>query len=79
MKPNPAPIFSAINALDAEPSACVLVGDSISDIEAAKAAGTRVIGYANKDAKRERFRLAQADEVITSMGEIASMLTDWIR
>jgi beta-phosphoglucomutase-like phosphatase (HAD superfamily) len=74
MKPNPTPIWSAVLALGVEPSSCALVGDSLSNIEAAKAAGTPAIGYANRLAKREKFRLAGANEVITSMGEIARVL-----
>jgi HAD superfamily hydrolase (TIGR01509 family) len=76
MKPNPKPILSAAHALSADPSSCVLVGDSLSDIEGAKAAGVHVIGYANKSAKLDEFRSSEADEVITSMAEIARILAD---
>jgi HAD superfamily hydrolase (TIGR01509 family) len=73
MKPNPAPILDAIRSLGADPAACVLVGDSLSDIEGARAAGVRVIGYANRPAKIEAFR--GADAVITTMGDLAVALS----
>ncbi len=72
MKPHPAPILEAVRALAAEPPACVLIGDSLSDIEGARAAGVQVIGYANRPNKVEAFR--GADLVITSMSVIAEAL-----
>ncbi|MFI7551946.1 HAD family hydrolase [Micromonospora sediminimaris] len=76
MKPNPAPILGAAEALGVEPGRCVLVGDSLSDIEGARAAGTRVIGYANKPPKERAFREAGADIVVTSMRDIAEALVE---
>lgn len=76
MKPNPEPIMQAVRALGEPPDRCVLVGDSLSDIEGARAAGVRVIGYANRAPKVEAFRSAGADVVITSMGSIAGVLIE---
>jgi phosphoglycolate phosphatase len=39
MKPDPAPLLHALRELGAEPSRSVMVGDSISDVRAARAAG----------------------------------------
>ncbi|NYT93743.1 HAD family hydrolase [Salinispora sp. H7-4] len=76
MKPNPEPILQAVRSLGELPTRCVLIGDSLSDIEGARAAGVTVIGYANRPAKVDAFRLARADAVVTSMGEIAAALID---
>jgi beta-phosphoglucomutase-like phosphatase (HAD superfamily) len=76
MKPNPEPIMQAVRALGEPPDRCVLVGDSLSDISGAQAAGVHVIGYANRPPKVEAFRSAGADMVITSMGAIASALIE---
>lgn len=76
MKPNPEPILQAVRALGEVPGRCVLVGDSLSDIEGAQAAGIRVIGYANRPQKVESFRAVGADAVITSMGLIAGVLIE---
>ncbi|WP_233513377.1 HAD family hydrolase [Micromonospora craterilacus] len=73
MKPDPAPVLDAVRALGAAPGSCVLVGDSLSDIEAARAAGVAAIGYANRPWKIDAF--AAADIVITSMGDIAEALS----
>jgi beta-phosphoglucomutase-like phosphatase (HAD superfamily) len=73
MKPDPRPVLDAVHALGADPGYCVLVGDSLSDIEAAHAAGVAVIGYANKPWKVDAFKAA--DSVITSMGDIAEALS----
>lgn len=74
MKPDPIPILQAVDALGESPKRCVLVGDSLSDIEGARAAGVRVIGYANRRPKVEVFSSAGANAVITSMGELAKAL-----
>ncbi len=76
MKPNPEPIMRAIQTLKEPPDRCVLVGDSLSDIQAARAVGVRVIGYANRPPKLEAFRSAGADAVINSMGAIAGVLIE---
>ncbi|MFF3868015.1 HAD family hydrolase [Micromonospora sp. NPDC001898] len=76
MKPNPEPILQAVRVLSEPPNRCVLVGDSLSDIGGARAAGVRVIGYANRPAKVETFRAAGPDVVVTSMGEIAGVLIE---
>ncbi|MEV5447840.1 HAD family phosphatase, partial [Streptomyces sp. NPDC052644] len=77
MKPNPEPILQAVRSLGELPARCVLIGDSLSDIEGARAAGVAVIGYANRPAKVDLYRLAGADVVVTSMGEIAAALINF--
>ncbi|TDB99375.1 HAD family phosphatase [Micromonospora fluostatini] len=74
MKPNPAPILDAAQRLGIEPARCVLVGDSVTDIEGAHAAGTKVVGYANKPPKVQAFVAAGADVVVTSMRDVAQAL-----
>ncbi|MER5457019.1 HAD family phosphatase [Micromonospora sp. NPDC002389] len=76
MKPNPEPIVQAVRALGKTPNRCVLVGDSLSDIEGARDAAVRVIGYANRPWKAEAFRAAGADVVVTGMGPIAGALIE---
>jgi beta-phosphoglucomutase-like phosphatase (HAD superfamily) len=48
-------VTQATLALEAEPAACVLIGDSLTDVQAAHAAGVPAIGYANKASKPARF------------------------
>jgi HAD superfamily hydrolase (TIGR01509 family) len=74
MKPNPEPILHAVFDLGAESADCVLIGDSLTDIAGAQAAGVPVIGYANKPHKLEPFTDAKADAVVTSLSDIAVLL-----
>lgn len=74
MKPNPEPVLHAVFDLGAEPRDCVLIGDSLADIEGAKAAGVPVIGYANKPGKETAFAGAKADAIVTSLGDIAVVM-----
>lgn len=76
MKPNPEPIVTAAEALGANPADCVLIGDSLTDIDGAHAAGSAVIGYANRPEKVERFAAAGADVVITTMADAALALAE---
>ncbi len=76
MKPNPEPILTAAKLANASPADCVLIGDSMADIDGAHAAGVAVIGYANRPEKVDRFTTANADVVITSMVEVASALVE---
>jgi HAD-hyrolase-like len=54
------------NDLGVQVSRAVLVGDSVSDIRAGRAAGVRTIGYANRAGKVTALRAAGADVVIES-------------
>jgi len=76
MKPNPAPILQAVSYLNVDAAVCVLIGDSVSDVEAAQAANVRVIGFANRPAKVSRLTGAGADAVVTSLSELATQLLD---
>lgn len=73
LKPNPHLLALAIRQLRTEPSECVLIGDSTTDITAAHAAGTAVIAYANKPHKRAAFTPHGPDAVIHDMHEIAQL------
>lgn len=74
MKPHPAPIEDAVRALGVDPSAAVLVGDSLTDVVGARAAGVRCIGYADRPGKTDL--LADADVVIEDMQVLAEQLRD---
>ncbi|MER6517337.1 HAD family hydrolase [Streptomyces sp. NPDC001553] len=75
MKPSPHPLITAASAFGITPARTVLVGDSITDVEAARAAGARSIGYANKAHKQASLTNAGADVVVLGMQEIADSAT----
>lgn len=72
LKPSPVLVERALVALKVEPSQAVFIGDSVSDVEAGRAAGVAVVGFANKPGKYERLRLAGAHAVITDMSVLMS-------
>ncbi|MET9929736.1 MULTISPECIES: HAD family hydrolase [unclassified Streptomyces] len=75
MKPNPFPLITAAEQMHIDVTSCTLIGDSLTDIQAAHAAGATVIGYANKPHKVDLFHEAQADVVTENMQDIADALT----
>jgi phosphoglycolate phosphatase len=74
MKPSPYLVQRAAQALNISPGECVLLGDQVSDITAAIAAGGRSIGYANKPGKASDLASAGADAVIDHMRKAAQIL-----
>lgn len=74
MKPSPAYVTEALAALRVPPGRGALVGDSETDIEAARMARVRSVGYANKPGKASRLSKAGADVVTDTMGALAAAL-----
>ncbi|MER5964749.1 HAD-IA family hydrolase [Streptomyces sp. NPDC002057] len=74
MKPNPFPLITAAEQMHIDVTSCTLIGDSLTDIQAAHAAGATVIGYANKPHKTDQFTEAQADVITEDMQAIADAL-----
>ena len=70
MKPHPSVLLRTLRNLNAPAESAVIVGDSITDIEAGLAADVWTIGDANKAAKDEAMRDAGADVVLDSMAEL---------
>ncbi|MEV5720625.1 HAD family hydrolase [Amycolatopsis mediterranei] len=73
MKPAPWPMRAALDALALRPSEVVFVGDSLTDVEVARACEVPCIGYANKPGKREALGEAGAF-VIDSMWDLRALL-----
>ena len=71
LKPDPHLIDEAVRGLGAVPTESALVGDSLTDINAAHRAGVASIGYANKTGKFERMVELRAGAIITSMADLA--------
>jgi HAD superfamily hydrolase (TIGR01662 family) len=72
LKPNTFLLDEAMRHLGAEPGQCVMVGDSVSDVEAARSARVSAIAFANKPGKLERFEALAVDGVITTMSALVS-------
>jgi phosphoglycolate phosphatase len=74
LKPSRHLVDLATVGFETPPQATSLVGDSVTDIEAAQATGIGSIGYANKAGKDRAFVKAGATAVIHSMDELAAAL-----
>ncbi|WP_306747237.1 HAD family hydrolase [Saccharothrix yanglingensis] len=70
MKPNPFSLTLAANRLGVSTTEVVLIGDTVTDVEASQAVGAKSIGYANKPEKRDILLQAGADAVIDSMAAL---------
>ncbi|WP_431894672.1 HAD family hydrolase [Nonomuraea sp. bgisy101] len=70
MKPSSHLLSQALTHLEADPALSLLVGDSLTDIEASHAAGVVAVGYANRPGKAERLAASGADLIIDSMAEL---------
>lgn len=74
MKPHPDPVHRALAILEAEPASCVLVGDSVTDIEVARATGVRSIGYVKRPDRLAGLLAAGAEVTIDDMHALAQAL-----
>lgn len=71
LKPNPHLLHAAMQAVGASPIQSVMVGDSPSDMEAARRAGAAAIGFANRPHKRVRLAACHPDAIIERMKDLA--------
>jgi phosphoglycolate phosphatase len=76
MKPSVEPVIKAAGSLNLLAKACVLVGDSVADMAAARNAGSRCIGYAKNSVRAGELNAEGADVVIYSMGAVVASLRD---
>jgi len=70
LKPSAHLLDQAIGGLDTSPDECVIIGDSVTDVQAARSAGIRSIGYANKPGKRDAFANEHASAIIDSLADL---------
>ncbi|MET8678456.1 HAD family hydrolase [Streptomyces sp. NPDC004647] len=70
MKPHPDCLRRGMAAVGHEPERCLLIGDSVSDVEAAATAGAQFCGYARGERKAGQLRAAGARVVASSMWQI---------
>jgi len=71
MKPHPASIRRGLAYAGTTPNRAILVGDSVTDVEAASAVAVPCIGLAKDTARADELRSAGAIAVVRSMTEIA--------
>jgi phosphoglycolate phosphatase len=74
-KPDPLPLLHAARFFKVEPSHALMVGDSISDVKAARAAGFQVICMSYGYNHGQDIRDAHPDAVIDSMVQLSGLLS----
>ncbi|MDQ1362831.1 MAG: Phosphoglycolate phosphatase [Pseudomonadota bacterium] len=75
-KPHPAPLLHAAEKLGAKPEQSLMLGDSQSDVKAARAAGFNIVCMSYGYNHGEDIRNYKPDAVVDSMDEIRN-LVDW--
>lgn len=69
-KPDPAPLLHAAQYFAIAPADALMLGDSVSDVSAARAAGFSIVCMSYGYNHGQDIRLAQPDAVIDSMTEL---------
>jgi len=75
-KPDPLPLLYAARFFKAEPHQALMVGDSISDVKAARAAGFQVVCVSYGYNHGQDIRDAHPDAVIDSLAQLSGMLAE---
>jgi phosphoglycolate phosphatase len=73
-KPDPMPLLRAAEQLETEPRASMMLGDSMSDVNAARAAGFQIVCMSYGYNHGEDIRDYDPDAVIDSMAEIRDIV-----
>ena len=73
-KPDPLPLLHAAKYFQVEPGRALMVGDSISDVKAARAAGFQIVCVSYGYNHGRDIRDARPDAVIDSMAELSGLL-----
>jgi phosphoglycolate phosphatase-like HAD superfamily hydrolase len=63
-KPSPEALIKAVKALDVQICDCIIVGDSISDIRAGKAAGSKTVAVLSGLFSRQELAEENPDLII---------------
>jgi phosphoglycolate phosphatase len=73
-KPDPAPLLYAAEFFQVPPQASLMIGDSVSDVKAARAAGFQIVCMSYGYNHGEDIRASYPDAVIDSLVEIRGLL-----
>lgn len=73
-KPDPAPLLHAAKFLGVAPAQALMVGDSVSDVKAARAAGFQIVCMSYGYNHGEDIRKSHPDAVLDALTEIKPLL-----
>ncbi len=69
-KPDPEMLLKAAAKISVDPSECVMIGDSLYDIEAGKRAGMKTIGVCTGGNTPESFSSLNPDLILDQIGDL---------
>ena len=75
-KPEPDIVRAALDAVDVPPERAVMVGDTVYDVRAARAAGVTVVGLVCGGISEQELREAGADAVYGNVAELLEALDE---
>jgi HAD superfamily hydrolase (TIGR01509 family) len=73
-KPHPDLLMHAAERLSRRPEACIMIGDTLLDVEAGRRAGMRTIAVTHGMAPRDAFLEAGADHVVDHFSALKPLL-----
>lgn len=73
-KPDPLPLLHAANYFQVNPQRSMMIGDSVNDVQAARAAGFQIICVTYGYNHGEDIRLSQPDAVIDSFAQFPQVI-----
>lgn len=73
-KPFPAPVLYAAQQMGLQADECVMVGDTILDVQAGRAAGAQTIGVLCGFGSERELRRAGADLIVSSTADILKLI-----
>ena len=72
-KPSPEALIKAVAAMDVEMCECVIVGDSIVDVEAGRLAGAKTVSVLTGLYSQEELSRAKPDYIISGVAELPAL------
>ncbi len=73
-KPSPQALIKAVEAIDLEMCTCIIVGDSVVDVEAGRAAGTKTVAVTSGLYTLKELKAAKPDFIIQAISDLPSLL-----
>jgi HAD superfamily hydrolase (TIGR01509 family) len=73
-KPSPEALIKSVKALDVDICACVIVGDSVSDVRAGKAAGAMTVAVLSGLFSREELVVERPDLILENVAELPDFI-----
>ena len=73
-KPSPEALIKAVAKMDVQMCDCLIVGDSVVDVEAGKAAGAKTVSVLTGLYSREELSKSKPDYIINDVSELPNLL-----